>query len=443
MECGCQQPVHGVIRMIPLEPEAVYVLNRLKENGYEAYVVGGYVRDQLRGQPTNDIDIATSALPEQTMALFERTVPTGLQHGTVMVLYGGKSYEVTTFRTESDYENYRRPQEVTFVQNLEQDLQRRDFTINAMAMDGTGSVIDPFGGLEDLQNGLIRCVGDARERFREDALRMVRCVRFAANYRFRIESSTWESLIANRDLLQHIAMERIRAEWDKMMEGSDPYRGLVLLVNSGLLHFLKRKPDWPVIRWTAEEELPAELSLLNLLDRPLLRWAWLLRSMELSAEAARQGLSMLTFSRLAIDKVIKLIEMDGHLIAKSADPGQEELEQVWKEAVLRYGADAAAEWLALADAAAAGRLRNPPLAIGPAWSSVPADEGRRWLKEMPVTGIRELAVSGSDLLTLTSRQGGPWLGRVMDRLMLEVALGRCANRKEDLLDKAKYYLANE
>ncbi|MFD0867813.1 MULTISPECIES: CCA tRNA nucleotidyltransferase [Paenibacillus] len=429
--------------MIPLEPEAVYVLNRLKENGYEAYVVGGYVRDQLRGQPTNDIDIATSALPEQTMALFERTVPTGLQHGTVMVLYGGKSYEVTTFRTESDYENYRRPQEVTFVQNLEQDLQRRDFTINAMAMDGTGSVIDPFGGLEDLQNGLIRCVGDARERFREDALRMVRCVRFAANYRFRIESSTWESLIANRDLLQHIAMERIRAEWDKMMEGSDPYRGLVLLVNSGLLHFLKRKPDWPVIRWTAEEELPAELSLLNLLDRPLLRWAWLLRSMELSAEAARQGLSMLTFSRLAIDKVIKLIEMDGHLIAKSADPGQEELEQVWKEAVLRYGADAAAEWLALADAAAAGRLRNPPLAIGPAWSSVPADEGRRWLKEMPVTGIRELAVSGSDLLTLTSRQGGPWLGRVMDRLMLEVALGRCANRKEDLLDKAKYYLANE
>ncbi len=435
--------MHGVIRMIPLEPEAVYVLNRLKENGYEAYVVGGYVRDQLRGQPTNDIDIATSALPEQTMALFERTVPTGLQHGTVMVLYGGKSYEVTTFRTESDYENYRRPQEVTFVQNLEQDLQRRDFTINAMAMDGTGSVIDPFGGLEDLQNGLIRCVGDARERFREDALRMVRCVRFAANYRFRIESSTWESLIANRDLLQHIAMERIRAEWDKMMEGSDPYRGLVLLVNSGLLHFLKRKPDWPVIRWTAEEELPAELSLLNLLDRPLLRWAWLLRSMELSAEAARQGLSMLTFSRLAIDKVIKLIEMDGHLIAKSADPGQEELEQVWKEAVLRYGADAAAEWLALADAAAAGRLRNPPLAIGPAWSSVPADEGRRWLKEMPVTGIRELAVSGSDLLTLTSRQGGPWLGRVMDRLMLEVALGRCANRKEDLLDKAKYYLANE
>ncbi|WP_186328186.1 CCA tRNA nucleotidyltransferase [Paenibacillus sp. 32O-W] len=429
--------------MIPLEPEAVYVLNRLKENGYEAYVVGGYVRDQLRGQPTNDIDIATSALPEQTMALFERTVPTGLQHGTVMVLYGGKSYEVTTFRTESDYENYRRPQEVTFVQNLEQDLQRRDFTINAMAMDGTGSVIDPFGGLEDLQNGLIRCVGDARERFREDALRMVRCVRFAANYRFRIESSTWESLIANRDLLQHIAMERIRAEWDKMMEGSDPYRGLVLLVNSGLLHFLKRKPDWPVIRWTAEEELPAELSLLNLLDRPLLRWAWLLRSMELSAEAARHGLSMLTFSRLAIDKVIKLIEMDGHLIAKSADPGQEELEQVWKEAVLRYGADAAAEWLALADAAAAGRLRNPPLAIGPAWSSVPADEGRRWLKEMPVTGIRELAVSGSDLLTLTSRQGGPWLGRVMDRLMLEVALGRCANRKEDLLDKAKYYLANE
>lgn len=435
--------MHGVIRMIPLEPEAVYVLNRLKENGYEAYVVGGYVRDQLRGQPTNDIDIATSALPEQTMALFERTVPTGLQHGTVMVLYGGKSYEVTTFRTESDYENYRRPQEVTFVQNLEQDLQRRDFTINAMAMDGTGSVIDPFGGLEDLQNGLIRCVGDARERFREDALRMVRCVRFAANYRFRIESSTWESLIANRDLLQHIAMERIRAEWDKMMEGSDPYRGLVLLVNSGLLHFLKRKPDWPVIRWTAEEELPAELSLLNLLDRPLLRWAWLLRSMELSAEAARQGLSMLTFSRLAIDKVIKLIEMDGHLIAKSADPGQEELEQVWKEAVLRYGADAAAEWLALADAAAAGRLRNPPLAIGPAWSSVPADEGRRWLKEMPVTGIRELAVSGSDLLTLTSRQGGPWLGRIMDRLMLEVALGRCANRKEDLLDKAKYYLANE
>lgn len=153
--------------------EAHDVMNRLMGNGYKAYMVGGCVRDSLLGRPVSDVDIATSALPEQVLSLFPRVVPTGLQHGTVTVVMPTCTYEVTTFRKESGYEGHRRPEEVEFIDDLEEDLMRRDFTINAMAIDVEGELHDPFGGAADLEQRLIRCVGDAEQRFREDALRML------------------------------------------------------------------------------------------------------------------------------------------------------------------------------------------------------------------------------------------------------------------------------
>ncbi|GIP32423.1 CCA tRNA nucleotidyltransferase [Paenibacillus sp. J2TS4] len=431
--------------MIPLEPEAVYVLRRLLENGYEAYVVGGYVRDRWRGRPTNDIDIATSALPEQTMALFERTVPTGLQHGTVMVLYNDKAYEVTTFRTESDYEQYRRPKEVAFVQKLEEDLKRRDFTINAMAMDVEGTLIDPFGGWNDLEQGIIRCVGQARERFSEDALRMVRCIRFAANFASRIENSTWEALLANKKLLKHIAMERIYAEWEKIMAGPDPYRGLVLLIKSGLLEHLKRELPWPLVHWRSEADLPPELARINSVEQANLRWTLLIRSMNLASDTARQGMAQLTFPRNKAEKLVKLMEMDKHLLSRLALENTDvPAELVWKETVLRYGVEAASGWLALAgvlSSASDGREEEDFPAVP--WSAVRAEDGQRWLEEMPVKGLGELAVSGSDLMEWMERSGGPWISRLLERLLREAALGECPNIKEELLRRAQYYLANE
>ena len=195
--------------------QAAPVLGRLNEAGFEAYYVGGCVRDAALGRPVSDVDIATSAQPEQVAALFARTLPTGLQHGTVTVLEGGRAYEVTTFRKESVYERHRRPSEVAFIADLRGDLQRRDFTINAMALDISGDIVDPFGGRADLQDGIIRCVGDADLRLQEDALRLLRGVRFASVLGYRIAKSTWRAIVRHRKLLRHIAMERVGVELDK------------------------------------------------------------------------------------------------------------------------------------------------------------------------------------------------------------------------------------
>ena len=177
------------------------------------------VRNTIMGKYLKDVDIATSATPEQVIATFPKTIPTGLQHGTVTVIHKSENYEITTYRTESAYEEYRRPSQVHFVTELVADLMRRDFTINAMAMRADGTVVDPFGGMQDIQQRVLRCVGDANSRFQEDALRMVRAVRFAAEFGMRIAPNTWKPLRKYGPLLAHIAMERIGAEADKMVGG--------------------------------------------------------------------------------------------------------------------------------------------------------------------------------------------------------------------------------
>ncbi|MEC0064418.1 CCA tRNA nucleotidyltransferase, partial [Paenibacillus thiaminolyticus] len=222
-----------------LYAESKQVMRQLLDMGHEAYIVGGSVRDRLLGRPIGDIDIATSALPEQVMALFRRVVPTGLAHGTVTVVMDHYTYEVTTFRKESAYEDHRRPEEVEFIDDLEEDLRRRDFTINAMALDIEGRLRDPFGGRADLERGLIRCVGDPETRFREDALRMLRGVRFASLLGGRIAKSTWRALLRQRETLRYVAMERVRDELWKLTAGANPARGWAMLARSGLLRYAK------------------------------------------------------------------------------------------------------------------------------------------------------------------------------------------------------------
>ena len=209
------------------------LLRRLTDQGYEGYFVGGCVRDELMGRPVNDMDIATNATPEQVIALFERTIPTGLEHGTITVLIENGPFEVTTYRTETEYVDHRRPEQVQFVRELSEDLRRRDFTMNAIARGIDGEYVDPFHGIEDLRNGIIRCVGIADERFEEDALRMVRGIRFASVFDFEIEQQTWQALLNHQALIKHIATERIRVEMEKMIAGPYPYHGIELLLSSG------------------------------------------------------------------------------------------------------------------------------------------------------------------------------------------------------------------
>lgn len=204
-------------------PEKVnMIISTLQTHGYEAYAVGGCVRDSILGRIPDDWDITTSATPLETKQLFKRTFDTGIEHGTITVLIDKEAFEVTTYRVDGKYEDSRHPSEVTFTRSLREDLLRRDFTINAMAYNDAEGLVDIFGGIEDLQNKTIRCVGNARERFGEDALRILRAVRFAAQLGFEIEEETREGIIELAPTLANISAERIQVELIKMLVSPNP-----------------------------------------------------------------------------------------------------------------------------------------------------------------------------------------------------------------------------
>lgn len=204
-------------------PDKVHkIINTLEAAGYEAYAVGGCVRDSILGRKPDDWDITTLAKPEEIKRLFPRTIDTGIRHGTVTVMLDKEGFEVTTYRIDGDYEDGRHPKEVTFTASLEEDLKRRDFTINAMAYNEHQGLVDLYGGLADIEAGVIRCVGDAKERFTEDALRMMRAVRFSAQLGYRIEEATKTAITALAPDLQKISAERIQAELIKLVISAHP-----------------------------------------------------------------------------------------------------------------------------------------------------------------------------------------------------------------------------
>ena len=207
---------------INIPQKAEQILRTLNEAGYEAYVVGGCVRDSILNRVPGDWDITTSALPEQVKALFHRTVDTGIQHGTVTVMMGKEGFEVTTYRVDGEYHDGRHPDAVTFTRSLEEDLKRRDFTINAMAYHPEHGLVDLFGGMEDINRKIIRCVGDPVERFTEDALRMLRAVRFSAQLGFTVEENTKAALARMSGNLEHVSAERIQTELVKLLVSDHP-----------------------------------------------------------------------------------------------------------------------------------------------------------------------------------------------------------------------------
>lgn len=214
---------------------AIGIVRRLQNAGYEAYFVGGCVRDLLRGVEPGDFDIVTSARPDEICFLFSRTVPVGIRFGVVIVVEGGHNYEVATFRTENDYEDGRRPSHVEFT-TAEDDVRRRDFTVNALLMDPvTGSIIDYVGGKQDIENRLIRTIGSAKERFAEDHLRMLRAVRFAANLGYEIDPETLDAIKLNVSAISRISAERIRDELTKLLTRGGARRGMEILAETGLL----------------------------------------------------------------------------------------------------------------------------------------------------------------------------------------------------------------
>lgn len=214
------------------------IIKTLYDNGFEGFLVGGCVRDSLINRNPNDYDVTTNALPEDIIRIFEKTIPTGIKHGTITVLLNKEPCEVTTYRIDGEYLNNRSPEEVTFVTNIKEDLSRRDFTINAMAYNDEKGLVDFFNGQDDLKNKIIKCVGDPDKRFNEDALRMLRAIRFSAQLDFDIEENTLAAIAHNSHLIKNISVERIADELNKCLLCSTPSKAFLLLEQTGLLQYI-------------------------------------------------------------------------------------------------------------------------------------------------------------------------------------------------------------
>ena len=229
-------PVSHPPLTVTIAPEVKFITDKLSAHGKRGWLVGGCVRDLLMGRPHADWDLATSALPDEVMKLFPRTIPTGIDHGTVTVMVGKVPIEVTTLRGEGAYSDGRRPDSVHFVTGLEEDLARRDFTVNAIAIDPADlAIIDPFGGQKDLEKKLLRAVGDARERFSEDGLRVLRAARFVATLDFDLEASTFDAIAPTLDTFRKVSPERVRDEWVKTMKAPKPSRAFDVMLRGGIL----------------------------------------------------------------------------------------------------------------------------------------------------------------------------------------------------------------
>ncbi len=264
---------------IPIKVENI--LRTLKENGYEAYVVGGCVRDSILGREPEDWDITTSATPRQVKQLFPHTIDTGIQHGTVTVLDGTDRFEITTYRIDGAYEDNRHPKEVTFTSSLQEDLMRRDFTINAMAYAPESGLVDLFGGLKDLEEGVIRCVGDPADRFAEDALRMLRGVRFAAQLGFTLTDGVKGAIYDLSDTLRKVSAERIRMELEKLILSPNPQElrtayacGLTAVFLPEFDLLMEQRQNNPHHLYTAGEH--TLIAMENIAPDPLLRLTMLL-----------------------------------------------------------------------------------------------------------------------------------------------------------------------
>lgn len=223
---------------IDIPNKVKFIIDKFYENNYEAFMVGGCIRDSLLLKEPKDYDIATSATPAITESLFNKTIPTGIKHGTITVLIDKEPFEVTTYRVEGEYKDNRRPDEISFVTDIKDDLSRRDFTINAFAYNSREGLKDYFNGLDDLKNKIIRTVGDSNTRFNEDALRIMRAIRFSAQLDFKIEENTLNSITENKELLKNISAERIRDELCKILISDNPRKGLNLLKDCEVLNII-------------------------------------------------------------------------------------------------------------------------------------------------------------------------------------------------------------
>lgn len=437
------------IRKIPAD--ALSIISTLEAAGHEAWLVGGCVRDLMLNRAPEDWDITTSALPETVQSCFPHTIPTGIAHGTVTVLMGKIPYEVTTYRSESEYSDFRRPDQVFFVSSIEEDLARRDFTINAMAWHPSGGLADPFGGIQDLKSGIIRAVGNPVERFGEDALRMLRAVRFAAQLNFVVEPATREAITEGASNITYVSGERVRVELDKWLMSAGTARW-PLFHESGLMRWilpeLERCFDMPQrspwhFESVGEHTLRAAASAA---PERLIRWTLLLHDLgkcEMHTvdefgtdhflghevrgeELAREIMGRLRWDNRTMERVTKLI--------RHHDRDVEPTERAVRRAVRAIGRDEFPFWLAVRRA---DRLAQKPEKALPLLAKLDEVEAlyKSIIEQEHCLHVNELAVTGKDILALGVPQGRV-IGRILHELLEWVLEEPDRNTRAQLMTKA-------
>lgn len=400
-----------IIKQLPADFEpARPILKRIEDAGFEAYFVGGCVRDTILNDPIHDIDIATSAYPSEIKEIFDRTVDTGIEHGTVMILDHGTGYETTTFRTESGYQDFRRPDEVTFVRSLSEDLKRRDFTINALALKENGEVIDVFNGLDDLKKHLIRAVGDSNERFHEDALRMMRAVRFASKLDFNIDAKTVRGIENNASLLGKIAVERIKVEFEKLLQGQNPAAGLDIMLKTKLYEFCPG--------FKGKQAQLGNLLVLNNWQIENEAQAWGLITFQLGLTSNNE-ISKFLRSWKASNNLIRQVKLMIPVILAMKNHGLSPLK------MYRAGIEA------LKDANQVAKLYG--------WA-IDEEELTEAYNNLPIKSNRDLAVDGQTLIKGANVKPGPMLGKILNGLTIKVVSGDLPNDKAKLLAEAEKFV---
>ena len=434
--------------ILEIPKNAEIILNILENTGYEAYVVGGCVRDSILGRTPDDWDITTSAKPEQVKELFHRTVDTGLQHGTVTVLMEKEGYEVTTYRVDGEYEDGRHPKEVTFTASLEEDLKRRDFTINAMAYNPSRGLVDLFGGMEDIDRKIIRCVGDPLERFTEDALRIMRAVRFSAQLGFTIEDETRKALKVLAPNLKHVSAERIQTELVKLLVSPHPDYLRVAYEAGIIAEFLpefdvcmETPQNTPYHCYTVGEHILHSLNYVRA-DR-VLRITMLLHDIgkpvvrktdengrdhfkmhgEAGEKMAGQILRRLKFDNDTIYKVTRLVKWHDDRPAGTTKSVRRAVNRIGEDLFPYYLEVQQADMLAQSEYRRAEKQERLDK-VKEAYEVI--------LNEHQCVSLKTLAITGKDLIQAGYKPGRE-IGETLNRLLEEVLADPQKNQKEILL----------
>lgn len=438
--------------MLRLSKGALWAIKRLDDSGYEAYAVGGAIRDLLMGREANDFDITTSATPEQMKAVFsgERVIETGIKHGTLTVLYEGEPLEITTYRKDGEYDDNRHPRSVEFTSALEDDLSRRDFTINALAYNPiSDTLVDLFGGQKDIKDKVIRAIGEPKRRFTEDALRILRGARFSSQLDFEIEPKTKRAMLECAPLLENISRERIAIELNKLLCGKnaknailDNYELLALIIPEiGMMHGFDQKNDWHIYDILTHTALVVE----NTPPITHLRLVALLHDIGkvhtftidangvghfyghgiVSAERAREFFTEYKYDNDTKSKCVKLIARHDNYI--------EEDRVYIKKRLNRMGKDAFFDLLAIQRAD--NLAQNPKKTKMPHFDIV-EQIANEILAENACFSLKDLAIDGEDLIE-NGFKAGKQLGEILDFLLNEVIEERAENTKRVLLRIAK------